>query len=77
MGYAGWVSTKEERDKRLDAVVKAAQDWQDGELSRLNGELVRLKTIMRARTGADRLKQSLVEPVSAMLSKQLSKFIGD
>lgn len=72
------MASKEARDARLDKLADAAEAWAKKETQRLNKETTLLKTILKGRTGSERLNNASVETGSELLVDELNQFLtGD
>lgn len=72
------MASKEERDARLDNLESAVDSWADNKKARLKKEATLLKTLLKGRTGAERLNNASVEAASALQVDELSQFLtGD
>jgi hypothetical protein len=66
---------KADRDKRLDELKKATEEWADKEIERLENEAKFLKSILKGRTGAGRLANQNVADSSKLLVDEISTFL--
>lgn len=72
------MATQDARNGRLDELSNATEAWAASEERRLKGEVALLKLIMRGRTGAERLNNTLVSSASALTVNEISQFLtGD
>lgn len=66
---------KADRDKRLDELKTATEDWADKEIKRLEDEAKFLKSILKGRTGAGRLTNQNVADSSKLLVDEIGTFL--
>jgi hypothetical protein len=66
---------KIERDKRLDELKKATDEWTTKEIKRLEDEAIFLKSILQGRTGAGRLTKQNVADASKLVVDEISQFL--
>lgn len=66
---------KADRDKRLDELKTATEDWADKEIKRLEDEATFLKSILKGRTGAGRLANQNVADSSKLLVDEIGTFL--
>ena len=66
---------KVERDKRLDALKKAVDEWATKEIKRLEDEAKFLKSILQGRTGAGRLTKQNVSDASKLVVDEITQFL--
>jgi hypothetical protein len=64
-----------DRDKRLDELKTATDDWADKEIKRLEDEAKFLKSILKGRTGAGRLANQNVADSSKLLVDEIGTFL--
>ena len=67
--------SKEARDKRLDALEKAVDDWGKKEKERLEGDVQFLKSIINGRTGAGKLADQGVSDSADILVQKIGQFL--
>jgi hypothetical protein len=63
------------RDKRLDELKAALDDWADTEIQRYKDEATFLRSILQGRTGAGRLTSQNVTDSSKLVVDEISQFL--
>lgn len=66
---------KADRDKRLDDLKAATDEWADNEIKRLEDEATFLKSILKGRTGAGRLANQNVADSSKLVVDEIGTFL--
>lgn len=66
---------RERRDELLDKLKTAVDEWADKEEERISAEVTFLKSVLRGRTGSERLSRSNTAEASALLSTDLDSFL--
>lgn len=66
---------KVDRDKRLDALKKATDDWGKRETKRLKDEVIFLKSVIKGRTGSGKLANQNVSDSSKLLVDNIGQFV--
>lgn len=64
-----------ERNKRLDALKEAVEEWGTKEKKRLEDEVKFLKSVINGRTGAGQLANQGVEDAKALLVDRIGQFL--
>lgn len=64
-----------DRNARLDALSKAAQQWSDSRTKYLNNQVSTLKSILQGRGGANGLSQAGVNATSDLVVSQIDDFL--
>lgn len=64
-----------ERNKRLDALERAAKAWASKRSSELKDRVTFNKKILQGRTGAERLARANVSAVSELLVEEIDQFL--
>ena len=67
--------SKENRDARLEALATAVREWGEKERTRLEDEVVFLKSVLRNRSGASKLASKNVEDAEFYLIDKINKFL--
>jgi len=68
-------STIEARNKRLDALVVATKEWGNKRVARLEKDVARLKTILRGRTGSERLASQAARAAEGVVVDSIEEFV--
>jgi len=71
----GLTLSKEARDKRLDALEKAVDDWGKKEKERLEGDVKFLKSIINGRPGAGKLADQGISDSADILVQKIGQFL--
>jgi cell division septum initiation protein DivIVA len=66
---------RERRDELLDKLKEAVDEWADKEEERIEAEVKFLKSVLRGRTGSERLSRSNTTEASVLLSTDLDAFL--
>lgn len=66
----------EERDAKLDRLKEAFDDWYDREKSRLEDEATYLKSVLRGRTGSERLAQENTTEAEVLVTNDIESFLA-
>jgi len=66
---------KVERDKRLDALKAATEEWAAKEKKRLEDEVKFLKSVINSRTGAGQLSSQGVDDSKDLLVQSIGQFL--
>lgn len=69
------MASKEERDKRLEALKKATEEWAEQETKRLEDEVKFLKSVIKGRTGAGKLANQGVTDSKDLLVNKIGEFL--
>jgi hypothetical protein len=69
------MSTKEERDARIDALVEATNAWADKRKGELEKEATLLKRIQRGRSGSSRLSSKMTTTAAAQMIDEIDDFL--
>lgn len=65
-----------ERNARLDALQAATTQWGESRKRKLADQVTIAKTILRGRTGSDRLAEAAVSATSDLLAEQIDDFLA-
>ena len=68
------MSLKEDRDARLDELVKLTKEWAEGERKRLNAQVDMAKRMLKGRT-AEKLNQTTVTTAKELLVDEIDSFL--
>ena len=66
----------QERNKRLDALKTAAQEWAARERDRLKKQVALSKRILKGRTGSERLAQASTQIVNSLTVDEINEFLA-
>lgn len=66
----------EDRDAKLDRLKEAFDDWYDREKSRLEDEATYLKSVLRGRTGSERLAQENTAEAEVLVTNDIESFLA-
>lgn len=69
------MATQVERNARLDLLKAATVQWADKEEQRLQTEAARLRTVLRGRTGAERVTRTTVAASEAFAVREIEQFL--
>jgi len=69
------VASKEERDKRLDALVTNTKEWAKRQRKNLNYQVALCKRILEGRKGANKMAKESVELVSDLVVDEINTFM--
>lgn len=67
---------KAERDARLDRLKQALDDWHTNEKSRLEDEASFLKSVLRGRTGSERLARENTAEAEVLVVEDITSFLS-
>lgn len=65
-----------ERDALLDRLKDAFDEWYDSERSRLTDEATYLKSVLRGRTGSERLSRENTSEAEVLVVKDITSFLA-
>ncbi len=65
----------EERDARLDRLQEAFDEWYDSERQRLEDEATFLKSVLRGRTGSERLSRENTTEAEVLVVNDITSFL--
>ncbi len=65
----------EARNARLDALEKASNEWEVKSKKRIDDEVALLKSILKGRTGSDRLAKKLSEAAQELVVAEMKAFL--
>ena len=72
------MASQAERNARLDRLSTAADSWANKRKRELEAEARMLRTIMKGRTGSERLNNSTVSAASDLVVEEINQFLtGD
>lgn len=63
------------RNARLDALLKASNEWETRSIKRIDDEVTQLKAILHGRTGADRLARKASEAAQELVVAEMKAFL--
>jgi hypothetical protein len=66
---------RDRRDQLLDQLQEAADEWGDKEEARIENEVTFLKSVLKGRTGSERLAASNSSEGQALLSLEIDAFL--
>lgn len=69
------MASKEERDARIDALLKATQQWAEKRRKELRGRADVGKKILKGRTGSERLAQNSVQAAANLVVDEIEDFL--
>lgn len=69
------MATVAERNARLDTLQTAVQQYAKAQRATLNKQVARCKTILRGRTGSERLAQAAVQQGTTLVVQQINEFL--
>jgi len=64
------------RNDKLDRLKSALDEWYGREKSRLEDEATFLKSVLRGRTGSERLSRENTSEAEVLVSDDISSFLG-
>jgi hypothetical protein len=67
---------KEQRDELLDELLAATNDYYDAESQRIEDEVTFLKSVLRGRTGSERLNRSNTDRARVLVINDLESFLA-
>jgi hypothetical protein len=67
---------REERDARLDRLKTALDEWHANERGRLEGEATFLKSVLRGRTGSERLSRENTTEAEVLVVDDITSFLA-
>lgn len=70
------MATKEERDKRLDALKTATQTWYDQRVKEIENSVASSKRILKGRTGAERLAAAATDTAASAIADEVDDFLS-
>lgn len=70
------MASKEERDARLDTLVREVRAWATKRRAYLNSQVTSSKAILRGRTGAERLNNESISSASILLTDEIDTFLA-
>lgn len=66
----------QDRDAQLDRLKEAFDDWYSREKSRLEDESTYLKSVLRGRTGSERLAQENTTEAEVLVVNDIESFLA-
>lgn len=66
---------KRERDARLDRLKQALDEWHQNERGRLEDEATYLKSVLRGRTGSERLARENTAEAEVLVVEDITSFL--
>ena len=70
------MASEVERNARLDHLIREADAWAEKRLKYLEDQATRGKSILRGRTGAERLNNASVSSATLLLTDEIDKFLS-
>lgn len=67
---------KEYRDALLDELKAATEEWFDKEKERIENEVAHLKSVLKGRTGSERLQRATTEQSEILVIDDITTFLG-
>lgn len=67
---------RRERDARLDRLKQALDDWHENERGRLEDEATFLKSVLRGRTGSERLARENTAEAEVLVVDDITSFLS-
>lgn len=64
------------RNQLLDEVKAALQEWHDKEIKRIDDEVTFVKSVLRGRTGSERLARSNTDEARVLVINDISTFLA-
>lgn len=72
------MASKEERNKRLDALLEASDNWTNKQIKYLEDKVTMTKLILKKRTGSERLNTVASNLAKEVVIESLDQFLtGD
>jgi hypothetical protein len=69
------IADKEARDQRLDDLATATTEWATKKRKRLQDQAAFAKALLKGRTGAERLNNSVVTSATDLLVDEINDFL--
>lgn len=69
-------SDKERRDALLDELKTATEEWYGAEKQRIEDEVTFAKSVLRGRTGSERLARSNTEEARILVQDDVTSFLA-
>jgi hypothetical protein len=69
------MASKAERDARIDALLRAVNEWEVKRTAELEKRVSRAKRMLKGRTGSERLTNAVSEKTSALLVADINTFL--
>ncbi len=69
-------SDKVARDQLLDDLKEALDDWFDAEESRINDEVTFVQSVLRGRTGSERLARANTREAEILVIDDINSFLA-
>ncbi len=66
----------QQRDQLLDSLKTAADEWYEEEKKRIEDEVAFLKSVLRGRTGSDRLSRSNTTQGTVLAIDDITSFLA-
>lgn len=63
------------RNQLLDELKSALQEWRDKEIERIDDEVTFVKSVLRGRTGSERLSRSNTEEARLLVIDDIASFL--
>jgi hypothetical protein len=64
------------RNARLDELLQAVREWHERERARLEGDSTFMKSVLRGRTGSERLHRANTSQAERLASDDIDSFLA-
>jgi hypothetical protein len=68
-------ATIDARNRLLDDLKSALDEWHDKEIKRIDDEVTFVKSVLRGRTGSERLSRSNTEQARVLVIDDITSFL--
>ena len=68
-------ATVDARNQLLDELKTALDEWHDKEIKRIDDEVTFVKSVLRGRTGSERLTRSNTEQARVLVINDITSFL--
>lgn len=69
-------ASTEARNALLDQLKEAVEDWHKKEIKRIDDEVTFVKSVLRGRTGSERLSRSNTEQARVLVIDDITSFLA-
>ena len=69
-------SDRQKRDQLLDDLKSAVDDWSQSEQDKINKEVTFVKSVLRGRTGSERLQRSKTTEARVLVIDDINSFLS-
>ena len=69
-------SDRQKRDQLLDDLKSAVDDWSQSEQDKINKEVTFVKSVLRGRTGSERLQRSNTTEARVLVIDDINSFLS-